>query len=250
MRLRLWVLSCLLGPGAAHAQEVEEAAAADTTAAAATLPTSKYYIYQALLPSVDGGPQVAVSRGTYIVNFGSRDGVKPGSIFQIYRQELFLGLARVQRSFRDSSEIGLLNLELKADKDDPLPFGRGDRLYPEYVLLETVHFASGRPVFTPEMHENMRYAARLILSFPDYPVVLEGHTDNFGEPEENIVLGKARAAEIGRFLNEVHLIPWSQMHTVGYADQRPIASNASPEGRARNRRVDIVLVDELEAGAR
>ena len=65
--------------------------------------------------------------------------------------------------------------------------------------------------------------------------------------DKNVELGKSRGEEIRKFLNEVHLVPLQQMHSVGYADDQPLANNSTPEGRKRNRRVDIVLLDKLPA---
>ena len=124
---------------------------------------SDYYIYRALLHNSDGGTQVAVSRGRYVVNFGTREGVKPGSIFRVVRHETYLGLVRVDHTWRDSAAVSLVNLEIKADLGDPMPFARGDRLFPEYVLLETVHFAAGAPLISAEMHKRLRYTARFVF---------------------------------------------------------------------------------------
>ena len=232
----------LLTSGAAGAQE------ADSTAVKPV--TSPYFVFRTELEDRPGAPQVAVSRATYKVNFGSRQGVKRGSIFDIYsgrakEAEGHVGVVRVERVWRDSAEVRMINLESKPDADAPLPVDVRFRLFPKYVLLETVHFDAGKPAFTAQMNERLRYAARFILAFPDFPVALEGHTDNTGKRETNVSLGIGRAQEIGRFLHEIHLIPEDQMHAIGYADKNPIATNSTPEGRRENRRVDIVMVDRL-----
>ena len=223
-------------------------AQSDTTEV--TPPTSRYGILRSQLPNSPGGPQVAVSRADYVVNFGSREGVKPGSIFQVfegrhYEKDGYVGLVRVDRVWRDSALVRLVNLERKVNPGSHIPLEAGFRLFPKYVLLETVHFDAGRPVFTIKMHERLRYAARFILSFPDFPVVLEGHTDNTGKKDKNEALGRARAEQISQFLHDIHLIPRGQLNVVGFAAKRPIATNSTPEGRRRNRRVDIALVDKL-----
>ena len=58
-------------------------------------------------------------------------------------------------------------------------------------------------------------------------------------------MGKERAEQIRTYLHEVHLVPNWQMHTVGYADDHPIATNNTAEGRRQNRRVDMVMLDRL-----
>ena len=236
-----FVAAMVCSPASAYGQ-------ADTTVVKPA--TSRYFVFRGELEDRPGAPQVAVSRGTYKVNFGSREGVKPGSIFDVYsgrsyEAEGYVGIVRVERVWRDSAQVRIVNLEHKSDPDAALPIGLKFRLFPKYVLLETVHFNAGKPVFTAEMNERLRFAARFILSFPSFPVILEGHTDNTGKKETNASLGVSRAQEIGRFLHEIHVIPSEQMHAIGYADQRPVATNSTPEGRRENRRVDIVMVDRL-----
>lgn len=229
---------------------------ADTTAVAP--PQSKYGIFAGYLAdSAAAAPQLAVSLGRYAVNFGSRDGVRRGSIFEVRRQDRYVGLVRVERVWRDSSSVRVVNLERWEETTGAadlsarsLPLWDGKpysfRLFPHYVLLETVHFDLGKPVFTPAMHDRLRYAARFILSFPDFPVVLEGHTDNSGPHDKNLILSRHRAEEIRRYLYEIQLVPMEQMHPIGYGETRPVTPNSSAAGRLENRRVDIVLVSEYE----
>lgn len=78
-------------------------------------------------------------------------------------------------------------------------------------------------------------------------VRIEGHTDSdpmIPNPQypDNWMLSGARAAGVLRFLYEFHQIPYGRMSFAGYADTRPVASNDTPEGKARNRRVDIVVL--------
>ena len=190
---------------AASAQEEETES---DTMAFVREPERRYIIVRTHLPDSPGGPQVAISRGRYTVNFGSREGVKPGSVFRVYRlADEYVGLVRVERVWRDTSWVSLLSLEQKIDLDKPLPFGIRYRLLPEHVILETVSFQAGKPVFSAEMHDRLRYAARFILSLPEYHVIVEGHTDNTGQRERNVVLGKERAQQIANYLHDVQLIP-------------------------------------------
>ncbi|MBT6627506.1 MAG: OmpA family protein [Gemmatimonadetes bacterium] len=250
--LPIVVLLCLsLGVARGQSGEASVAEGAETTAAdedsvaIEVMPGSKYGIQFIRYPASDSVTQMIVNQAVYVANFGDRDGVKPGSIFQVYGGGDIVGLVRVEQTFRDSAFLRMVTLERKVDLKSDVVIKRGYRLYPKYVLLETVNFGSGKPDFTPEMHERMRFAARFILSFPDYPVVLEGHTDNTGEKAKNVQLAIRRASSIEDYLNDIQLVPRSQMFPVGYADERPLASNSKETGRFANRRVDIVLVDEL-----
>ncbi len=208
-------------------------------------PFTKYGVLRVHLPDSQGASQVAVSHARYIANFGSRDGVKPGAIFQVFKASTYVGLLRVEEVYRDSAALRLVNLERKLDPSAVAPVQRGYLLFPYHVLLETVNFGSGKPDFSARMHERLRYAARFILSFPSFPVIVQGHTDNLGEKARNVVLSQSRAQEVKQYLHDIQQIPNLQMFARGYAEQRPVASNNTEEGRFENRRVDIVMVHKL-----
>ena len=207
--------------------------------------SSPYRIQRVHLLPGQRGPQAGVSRGRYIVNFGSRDGVQPGSIFRVLNRGKLMGLLKTTRTWRDTTELTLIRLVEKSDTASPYPLSLGYYLEPQLVLLETIHFEAGEPVIDPDMYERLRYAARFVRSFPQFPLVIEGHTDANGKADENMKLSQRRAEGVRVFLNEVFRIPNEQLHSIGYGETRPIANNATPTGRYRNRRVDIVLMNEI-----
>ena len=206
---------------------------------------SQYKILRVRLPAPPGASQAAVSRGYYIVNFGSREGVQRGSIFNVRRGGILMGLVRVNRVWRDSAAVSLIDLVYKRYPQSPYPLEPGYYLEPKFVFLETIHFELGEPAIDPEMHERLHYAARFIRAYSAFPLVLEGHTDNTGKKEDNQKLSEERAARIRDFLHEVHRLPIEQMHVKGYGETDPIATNDTEVGRRQNRRVDIVLVDRV-----
>jgi outer membrane protein OmpA-like peptidoglycan-associated protein len=239
---------CLINgnsPALAQSTQTETTSADSDSVFVEARPITKYGILRAHLPDSDGAAQVAVSHGRYIANFGSRDGVKPGAIFQAYKKSIYVGLLRVEQVYRDSASLRLVNLELKLDPSEVEPIQRGYLLFPHHVLLETINFGSGKPDFSEEMHERLRYAARFILNFAEFPVIVEGHTDNLGDKEKNRALSQSRAEEVKSYLHDIQQIPRVQMFAVGYADEKPIASNSTDDGRFHNRRVDIVMVNKL-----
>ena len=87
----------------------------------------------------------------------------------------------------------------------------------------------------------------VVLSRTQKPMIVEGHTDNVGTREYNQQLSEARAKSVANEL-ERRGISASRITLVGYAFDRPVADNDTPEGRARNRRTEIVVKGEsLEA---
>ncbi|MDI4631427.1 OmpA family protein [Pelomonas sp. V22] len=73
---------------------------------------------------------------------------------------------------------------------------------------------------------------------------LEGHTDNIGSDEANLALSKARAQAVQAALTQRNARLGSRLRTVGFGASRPVDSNATLQGRARNRRVELVLEAE------
>jgi OmpA-OmpF porin, OOP family len=69
-------------------------------------------------------------------------------------------------------------------------------------------------------------------------VVIEGHTDNVGNRDANVRLSKARAEAVRNYLISKG-ITRNRLTTVGLGPDQPVASNDTPEGRARNRRVQL-----------
>ncbi|HTH39845.1 MAG TPA: flagellar motor protein MotD [Rhodocyclaceae bacterium] len=83
-----------------------------------------------------------------------------------------------------------------------------------------------------------------VVAPSDFPVVVEGHTDNLpiSNPQfpSNWELSGARASSVVRLFIETGVDP-RRLTATGYADQRPVADNATPDGRQRNRRVAITI---------
>jgi outer membrane protein OmpA-like peptidoglycan-associated protein len=72
---------------------------------------------------------------------------------------------------------------------------------------------------------------------------IEGYTDNLGAPELNHQVGLARAKAVKQYLGEYYEIPGDWIKVVSYGMDKPVADNSTPEGRAKNRRVVIKVVD-------
>lgn len=112
-------------------------------------------------------------------------------------------------------------------------------------FTDRVLFDTGRAELKPEARELLLVLARQLKDLP-HAIRVEGHTDNV--PIHNALyasnweLSAARAVRVVRFLIETGGIDPRRLAAVGYGEYRPIASNDTAEGRARNRRVDIVLL--------
>jgi chemotaxis protein MotB len=112
-------------------------------------------------------------------------------------------------------------------------------------LREAGFFNSGSAIPRKESLPTLRQIATLLSRTP-YDVRIEGHTDNVpihtSSFDSNWELSSARATRIARLFLEVRSIPADRLSTAGYAEFHPVASNATAEGRAANRRVDVVVL--------
>lgn len=102
-----------------------------------------------------------------------------------------------------------------------------------------INFESGRSDLKPEMQETIDQIAALLTDNEDLRVSIEGHTDNVGQPESNKALSERRAEAVRKAVIDAGVDP-SRIGAVGWGQERPIADNRSEEGRAKNRRVEIV----------
>lgn len=85
--------------------------------------------------------------------------------------------------------------------------------------------------------------AALLKTKSNKPVAVEGHTDNVGTLQSNQAISEARAKVVQAALLS-RGVPAERIKAEGFAYQRPVVSNSNEEGRALNRRVDIIILDE------
>ncbi|RBB33083.1 OmpA family protein [Burkholderia reimsis] len=120
---------------------------------------------------------------------------------------------------------------------------------PAVVTLDSMSlFDSGKAQLKPGSNRAMVGAIEMIKAHPGKRILVAGYTDNAGNPDSNLRLSTARAQAVRDWLIDASGIPATQFAIQGYGDTRPIASNDTPDGRARNRRVEITLVPETVAG--
>jgi outer membrane protein OmpA-like peptidoglycan-associated protein len=109
------------------------------------------------------------------------------------------------------------------------------------TLSGAILFASGKSELLPTAQRKLDEVAQALLSGdPESTFVVEGHTDSQGSTEKNRELSLARAEAVRTYLISQEIAA-DRIKTEGLGEDRPIADNASPEGRANNRRVEIVI---------
>jgi outer membrane protein OmpA-like peptidoglycan-associated protein len=85
-----------------------------------------------------------------------------------------------------------------------------------------------------------------INEFPDSKVRIEGHTDARGSEDRNLRLSINRAAAVESFLTDVGGIAPTRVESDGYGESKPVAPNDSAEGRAKNRRISVLIINDVD----
>ena len=114
------------------------------------------------------------------------------------------------------------------------------------VISDNALFASGKADLTPEARELGVAIGQMLKNFPGYEIAVEGHTDNrpinTREFESNYELSAKRAINFMRVLIEAGGLDPTLVSATGYGEFRPVATNDTAEGRAKNRRVEVKIV--------
>jgi NitT/TauT family transport system substrate-binding protein len=106
----------------------------------------------------------------------------------------------------------------------------------------SIHFTTGSAEIMPGSYFTLDALAETMVSFGGTVLRIEGNTDATGQRDANVRLSQARADSVRNYLVQNHDIPAERVQTIGYGPDRPIADNASEEGRMLNRRTDIRVV--------
>jgi OOP family OmpA-OmpF porin len=110
------------------------------------------------------------------------------------------------------------------------------------LILEGVNFEYDSARLTPDSREVLDRVAESLKAWPDVRVEVGGHTDWDGSNAYNQSLSQRRADSVRAYLIDAGVAA-SRMTTRGYGEESPIATNETPEGRARNRRVELKKAD-------
>lgn len=106
-----------------------------------------------------------------------------------------------------------------------------------------IYFDFRSDVLRPQSDKVLKEIAQVMQNHPDWKLSVEGHTDNIGGDAFNLDLSKRRAAAVKTKLVTKYGVPADHLVTDGFGRSRPIETNDTMEGRARNRRVELARVD-------
>ena len=109
------------------------------------------------------------------------------------------------------------------------------------ALDSSVMFDTGKSAIKPEAEKELHEAAERLKKFPGAHILVSGHTDTVGNDASNKALSTARAEAVKAYLVRAEGIAADTLQTVGFGKTQPVADNGTDAGRARNRRVDVVI---------
>ncbi len=115
-------------------------------------------------------------------------------------------------------------------------------------MLDRVLFDSGKSTLRHSAHPVLDKVAKVLKEVPDQPIGVEGHTDNVPIKHsgwaDNKALSLARANAVVEYLSTTQGIDKARFTPIGHGEERPIASNNTAAGRAKNRRVEIIILPQ------
>jgi OOP family OmpA-OmpF porin len=108
------------------------------------------------------------------------------------------------------------------------------------IVTHGILFDSGADKIKAESYKTLSEIGALLTDSPALRVSIEGHTDSDGSDAANLTLSQKRAESVKTYLVDNHKIAADRLETKGWGETKPIDKNVSPEGKANNRRVELV----------
>jgi len=109
------------------------------------------------------------------------------------------------------------------------------------TIASSLAFEANRADITPGSLPTLGQVAAILDRYPEYNLRISGHTDNSGDPKDNLLLSIKRANQVKYYLAREKGISLDRLQADGYGAESPLADNKTEEGRKRNRRVEFVL---------
>ena len=144
--------------------------------------------------------------------------------------------ARVKEQFQ--------RVEKMFTNEEARVFRQGDTVI---LRLVGLNFDSGASNIKPQNFDLLNKVEKAIDVFPRSEIIIDGHTDSFGGDDFNQKLSQDRAVSVQQYMINAMRIPSYRLIATGFGETRPVSSNETESGRARNRRIDIVIRPNLEA---
>jgi len=109
------------------------------------------------------------------------------------------------------------------------------------IRLRAIQFPVGQATLSPDNYNLLSKVQHAIRVFGQPMVTIEGHTDSTGSAQTNKVLSQKRAEAVKTYLVANRTLPENRIRATGYGPDKPLAPNTTAEGRAMNRRIDVLI---------
>jgi len=116
------------------------------------------------------------------------------------------------------------------------------------IRLRAIQFPVGKSVIMPDNYPLLSKIQQSIRTFGEPDVIIEGHTDSTGSTELNELLSQQRAESVRQYLLANKTLSYDRIVAVGYGSSKPLASNETEEGRAVNRRINVIIKPQAQVG--
>jgi len=110
------------------------------------------------------------------------------------------------------------------------------------IRLYGLTFKVGASVIEPKYFSLLGKVTKAIAVYPNCSIMIEGHTDSWGNDKQNLKLSTERANSVKEYLISSSEIGPDRIKAIGYGESKPIATNETKQGRMKNRRIDIVII--------
>ena len=111
-------------------------------------------------------------------------------------------------------------------------------------IHEQINFQVNKARILPSSYHILDSVAQVLKDYPDIRIRIEGHTDSDGPDSYNMKLSNKRAASVLKYLTE-HGVSTSRLESIGYGETRPLDTNRTSAGKAKNRRVEFHIIDGM-----
>ncbi len=173
----------------------------------------------------------------------SQDNADLKSEIKILKEELG-GLSK-EKSELDAKMAKLAETKAKYEKvnnsfsnDEAVIFKEGNNIF---IRLVSLSFPVGKSTIEPENFGLLSKVQNAIKNFPNSTIVIEGHTDSYGSDQKNMELSQERASAVKQYILANMNLDQKKVMSFGYGETKPIANNETKEGRAKNRRIDLII---------
>ena len=168
--------------------------------------------------------------GTTLAVAASNPEISSAYCGDAFKNQLTVWVTRVEPQAREQQMVALSASDMARSIDAD---GR--------VALYGIYFDTGKADIKPESKAALDQIGELLKQRPDLKLHVVGHTDNVGGIESNMALSKRRAESVVATLASNHGVNRARLTGNGVASLAPVKTNTSEEGRAKNRRVELVL---------